>query len=345
MANSDSPAPTADLTALPEASASATSTPDQLDAFIRIPPTEGVLNALVVADDAIAVGGFRGPTFTSSILLLQDGSWTTAAVPDSPGQVTGMIAFGDRFIAVGNTLPDTRTGYIWDSVDGREWRVVQTIDDAALHDIAVGGEIVVAVGARLDAEMNATASVWVSTDGAAWDQARVGGAADAAMGSVAPTSTGFAAIGDRRLGEPRPFWTTIDGRSWSAIDNDLDDQLLPIDLVDTPDGYTMVGASGRSGDQHPFVATSRDGASWDRTNLSAAEGYASAVALAADRVVVAGVDADRHTKWTNVDGEWQARTYEPSGAAISALWWDAATGLIGVGARDGLQASWAFERA
>jgi hypothetical protein len=328
-----------------EASASPSPTPssDPLAGFASIPPAEGVLNAITVRDGTIVVGGFLGPRFAPSIQVLADGTWTAASVPDGSGQVTGIVAFGDRLIAVGNTLPDSRTGFIWESTDGRAWRPVETLAAATLDDIAVRDGVAVAVGARLDAEMDATATAWRSTDGTGWQRASVSGAGSSTMQSIAATSTGFAATGHRRLGEPRPFWTSPDGRRWTAVETDLDDQLLPTDLAAQGAELVMVGASGRSGDQHPFVATSADGARWRRTNLSTAEGYASAVAVALDRVVVDGVDADRHTQWSEDGGGWGATTYETSGAAVSALWWDPTSGLLGVGSRDGLGATWVFE--
>jgi hypothetical protein len=334
-------------TGSPEASPSPAPTvaADPLAGFASIPPAEGVLNAIVVRDGTVVVGGFLGPRFAPSIQVLVDGTWSTASVPDGSGQVTGIVAFGDRLLAVGNGLPDSRTGFVWESADGRAWRLVETLDGAALHDIGVSDGVAIAVGARLDAEMNATATAWRSTDGSAWRRASVSAAGSASMRSIAATSAGFAVTGHRRLGEPRPFWTTTDGQRWAAVDNDLDDQLLPTDLVARADEHVMVGASGRSGEQHPFVATSSDGARWRRTNLSTAEGYASAAAVMADRLVVAGVDADRHTHWSEADGGWEATTYEASGAAVSALWWDPAGGLLGVGSRDRLQATWAFEGA
>jgi hypothetical protein len=339
------PSPSPRLTEAPGASSnpSPAPTPEPLEGFVAIPQTEGTLNAILVRDRTVVVGGFQGPGATPSIQVLSGDTWSAASVPDATGQVTGIVDFGDRLLAVGNTLPETPTGFIWESADGRIWRPVETLEDASLDDIAVGGGIALAIGARLDSEMNATASAWRSTDGTTWRRVAVSGADAAAMRSISATSTGFAAIGHRRLGEARPFWTTPDGQRWGLVENDLDDQLLPIDIVAPPEGYAIVGASGRPGDQHPFVATSSDGARWHRTNLSTAEGYASAAVLAMDRIVVAGVDADRHTHWSEADGSWRTTTYEPSGAAISALWWDPTNGLIGVGSRDGLQATWAFE--
>jgi hypothetical protein len=344
-APSSTTSPSAGLTEAPGTSSNPSPGPTTgpLEGFVAIPPTEGTLNAILVQDGTVVVGGFQGPGATPSIRVLTGGTWTAASIPDATGQVTGIVDFGDRLLAVGNTLPETRSGFIWESADGQVWRPVETLEDASLDGIAVGGGVALAIGARLDPEMNATASAWRSTDGTTWRRSSVSGAGDAAMRSIEATSSGFAAIGHRRLGQPRPFWTTADGQRWAAVDNDLDDQLLTIDVIARRDGYLIVGASGRSGDQHPFQATSSDGARWQRTNLSAAEGYASAVALAMDRIVIAGVDADRHTHWWEADGMWQTVTYEPSGATIPALWWDPTNGLIGVGSRNGLQATWAFE--
>ena len=104
------------------------------------------------------------------------------------------------------------------------------------------------------------------------------------------------------------------------LENDLSDQLLPTDILDWGEQYALVGASGKSGNQHPFVALSTDGHAWQQTNLSEGEeGYASAAAVANERLVVAGVDADRLTLWSLRESTWEAKTYEPSGASISAL--------------------------
>lgn len=320
-------------------------TTSPVEAFRAIPQTEGTLNVLAVGPDVIVVGGFSGPSFAASIQVFAGGAWSAATVPQSPGQVTGIVAFGDGLIAVGNTLPDTRTGFIWGSADGREWQQLHVIDDAALHDVIAADGIIVAVGARLDGEMNATASAWTSTDGASWDLARVAAASNAAMGAITTTAAGFAAIGDRRLGQARPVWTATAATSWSAAANDLNDQLLPIDIVESPAGHAIVGASGRSGDQHPFVAVSADAERWQQTNFSREEGYASAVTLIDDRLVVAGIDADRLTLWWQQGDQWQAEPHDPMGATINALTWYPDWGLVGVGSKDAAHAVWVFDVA
>ena len=138
-----------------------------------VPRSEGVLNAVWEGDDLVVAGGFSGALFQSTILTFDGNAWTVATTPEAPGQVTGITRLGDRWIAVGNGLPDIRDGFTWDSADGRTWNVVQTIEDAALYDVTVGEGVVVAVGALLDDEMDATAAAWSSTDGTTWEPADV----------------------------------------------------------------------------------------------------------------------------------------------------------------------------
>jgi hypothetical protein len=319
---------------------STTPAPVSADAIAAVPELEGVFSSVAVDGGTIVAGGFAGPGFAPAILVFADGEWSVAKVPDATGQVAGIVRLADRWIAVGNGLPDTRVGFIWDSPDGREWRSVRTIDDAALYDIATGAGTVVAVGALLDAEMTATAAAWWSMDGSTWQRAKVAGAARTPMGPVAYTSSGYAAAGDRPLGQPRPFWSATEPSSWASVRNDLNDQSLPADLVGWRNGLALVGASGKSGDQHPFVALSPEGEAWERTLLSDEEGYASAVVVAKGRLLVAGVDADRLVLWSLETGSWTATTLAAGGASISALAWDPDLGLIGVGARDGSIAAW-----
>ena len=354
-AHGSHPVPSASASASQAASAPASAEPSEspteapttspIEAFRAIPPTEGTLNTLAIGPDTIVVGGFSGPRFAASIQVFADGMWSAPTVPETAGQVTGIVTFAEGLLAVGNTLPDSRTGFVWQSADGRDWQLLHTIDDAALYDVIVNDGVIVAVGARLDSEMTATASAWTSTDGASWELARVGGASNAAMGAVTTTADGFAAIGDRRLGQPRPIWTATAATSWSTRANDLDDQLLPIDVVESPTGLAIVGASGRSGDQHPFVALSADAERWTQTNFSREEGYASAVTLVDDRLVVAGIDADRLTLWWQQGAGWQAEPHDPMGATINGLTWHADWGLIGVGSKDAAHAVWVFDVA
>ena len=308
-----------------------------------VPTRDGTLSAVWIGDGAIVAGGFTFPSFESTIIVFDGTSWSVADVPGAPGQVTGIAPIGDRLVAVGNGLPDVTDGFIWDSADGRSWREVEAIDGAALYDVVAGHGVVVAVGARLDAEMNASAAAWRSTDGSSWEPATVAAPDGTSMGSVAMSPDGFVATGDRPLGFARPLWSSTSaprGQSWGSLQNDLAEQLLPADIFHGTTGMALAGATGKSGDQHPFVAQSTDGGQWDQTSLSLEEGYASAVGEANGRLVIAGVDADRLTLWSLGGDAWQAEEIEAEGASISALAWDASWGLVAVGSHDGRHAVW-----
>jgi hypothetical protein len=291
----------------------------------------------------IVAGGLALPSIESVIVVFDGSSWSAADIPGSPGQVTGITRIGNGLVAVGNGLPDLRQGFIWGSDDGRTWHVVEMIENAAIYGLVTGDGVAVAVGARLDAEMNATAAAWFSSEGATWEAARVAAPAGSSMGTVASMPDGFMATGDRPLGMARPVWSATArplGASWASLDNDLSDQLLPGDLVHSSAGMALAGATGRSGDQHPFVAFSADGGRWDLHRLSEAEGYASAVAEVNGSPVVAGVDADRLTLWSRNGDAWVAEIIEATGAGISALAWHDRWGLVAVGTRDGRHSVW-----
>jgi hypothetical protein len=204
----------------------------------------------------------------------------------------------------------------------------------ATHDVAV------AVGAHHDEAMASTAAAWTSSDTQAWSEGTVAGAEGAAIRAVTVWSGGFAASGEGPNGETQPIWTAVDPADWSSLTTDLEPPRIVIDIVDWDGGLAVAGASDKSGDQHPFVALSGDGTSWDQTVLSAGEGYASAVAVAGEALVTASVDADRLTVWRLTGETWQPTTVEPEDATINAMAWTPDLGLIGVGSNGGNQALW-----
>ena len=125
-----------------------------------------------------------------------------------------------------------------------------------------------------------------------------------------------------------------------ALTTDLEPPRIVADIVDWDGGLAAAGASDKSGNQHPFVALSNDGRAWTQTMLSPEEGYPSALAVAGETLVAAGVDADRLTVWTLAGDAWQPATIEPEGASITALDWTPDLGLVGVGGKAGNQALW-----
>jgi hypothetical protein len=341
-----SPSPTSPATASP----TATVTLSPAEAIEAVAPAEGTLNAILVGPEVVLAGGALGAAIQPTILRFEGGTWINADVPSEwqgePGQVMGLAEAGGTFFAVGNELPEKRRGFVWFSVDdGATWENSLTQEDAAFYDIAASGDTVIAVGAHLDAEMNPTAIAYVSPNRESWaGGGEVESASRQAMGSVTATSDGFAAIGTGSTSSASGLtvWRTTDGGNWAAVEADLPPLQLPTGIVEAADRrLAMSGASGKAGDpQLPFVALSADGATWERTLLSEEEGYASAIDIVEGDLVVAGVDADRLTIWTEAGGAWTPEVIEPSGAAINDLAWDPLVGLVAVGAKDGHYAVW-----
>ena len=308
--------------------------------LVDLPTIEGTLNDVLIGDGPVVTAGFSGPNPVPAILIYEDGAWSSAEVPGTRGQVMGLAQLGGQLIAVGNELPDARTGFIWTSGDGRTWTEAASIPDAALYDVMATHDVAVAVGARLDEEMASTAAVWTSSDSASWAEGVVAGAEGSSIRSVTVWSGGFAASGEGPNGETQPIWTAVDPGDWASLTTDLEPPRIVIDIVDWDGGLAVAGASDKSGDQHPFVALSGDGRAWTQTMLSAEEGYESAIAVAGETLVSAGVDADRLTLWTLAGDMWQPETIEPEGATISEMAWNPDLGLIGVGSRARNLALW-----
>jgi hypothetical protein len=321
----------------PSAPPASTATGDLED----LPSVEGTLNDILIGDGLVVTAGFSGALPEPAILLFEDGAWSTAEVPGTRGQVMGLAQLGGQLIAVGNELPDARTGFIWTSADGRTWTEAASIPDAALYDVVATHDIAVAVGAHLDEEMASTAAAWTASDGGTWAEGAVAGAEGSSMRSVTVWSGGFAASGEGPNGETQPVWTAVDPADWASLTTDLEPPRIVIDIVDWDGGLAVAGASDKSGDQHPYVALSGDGRAWTQAILSPEEeGYASALAVAGETLVSAGVDADRLTLWTLAGDAWQPEAIEPEGATINGMAWTPDLGLIGVGSKDRNLALW-----
>jgi hypothetical protein len=308
-----------------------------------LPGVEGTLNDVLIGDGFVVAAGFGGALPEPAIFVYMDGAWSEATVPGTRGQVMGLAQLGGRLIAVGNELPEARIGFIWTSSDGRSWTEAASIDGAALYGVVATHDVAVAVGSHHDEEMNATAAVWQSSDGQEWAEGVAAKAEASSIRSVTVWSGGFAAAGEGPNGETQPIWTAVDPADWQALTTDLEPPRIVVDIVDWAGGLAVVGASDKSGDQHPFVAVSGDGMAWTQTRLSPEEGYASALAVAGEELVAAGVDADRLTLWTLAGDAWQPRVIEPEGATINRMAWAPDPGLIGVGSRRGEIALWRLD--
>jgi len=305
------------------------------------PAVEGTLNDVLLLEDAVIAAGFSGASPAPAIFVFRDDAWSAAQVPGTQGQVMGLAQLGGQLIAVGNTLPEARTGFIWTSTDGLSWTEAASVADAALYDVVATHDVAIAVGAHHDAEMAATAAAWTSADGHAWAEGTVAGADGSSMRRATVWTGGFAASGEGPNGETQPIWTTSDATTWAALTTNLAPPRIVVDIHDWNGGLAAVGASDKSGNQHPYVALSEDGQSWTETVLSTeAEGYASALGVAGETLLAAGVDADRLTLWTLDADVWQPQTIEEQGATINALAWNPDLDLIGVGSKDGNVALW-----
>jgi hypothetical protein len=309
--------------------------------LVDLPTAEGTLNDVLIGDGVVVTAGFSGAQPQPTIHVYRKGTWSTAEVPGTRGQVMGLAQLGGQLIAVGNELPDARTGFIWTSADGTTWTEAATIDDAALYDVVATHDVAVAVGAHHDEAMAATAAAWTSSDGQVWADGAVDGADGSAMRAVTVWSGGFAASGEGPNGQTQPIWTAEDPADWTSVKSDLEPPRIVVDIVDWSGGLLIAGASDKSGDQHPFVALSDEGAVWTQMLLSnEKEGYASAVAVMGETPVAAGVDADRLTLWTLGGDVWLPETIEPHGATINGMAWTPDLGLVGVGSKDGNLAIW-----
>jgi hypothetical protein len=311
-----------------------------------MPQVEGTLNDVLLLEDAVVAAGFSGANPAPAIHVFRDGAWSAATVPGTQGQVMGLAQLGGQLIAVGNELPEARIGFIWMSPDGQAWTEAVSVEGAALYDVVATHDVAVAVGAHHDEQMAATASAWTSADGRAWTEGTIAGAHGSSMRSATVWTGGFAASGEGPNGETQPIWTTSDAANWAALTTDLAPPRIVVDIGDWNGGLAAIGASDKSGNQHPYVALSDDGQHWTETMLSTeAEGYGSALAVAGETLVAAGVDADRLTLWTLDSNVWQPQTIEPEGATINAMAWNPDLGLVGVGSKGGNAALWrlAFE--
>jgi hypothetical protein len=189
--------------------------------------------------------------------------------------------------------------------------------------------------------MASTAAAWTSSDAETWSEGAVAGAEGSSMRSLTVWSGGFATSGEGPNGETQPVWTAVDLAGWASLPTDLEPPRIVIDIVDWDGGLAVAGASDKSGDQHPYVALSGDGRAWTQMMLSPEEeGYASALAVAGETLVSAGVDADRLTLWTLAGDAWQPEAIEPEGATINDMAWTPDLGLVGVGSKDGNLALW-----
>lgn len=246
----------------------------------------------------------RGTAWSST-----DGrSWQESAVEQ--GAVVHDIAWaGGVWVAVGAVVqPAVRSSAVWTSPDGVAWTaraVESTSTDAFLDQVAVDGDLVVALGDGVAVSSDGGAT-WSAIDRAT---AGFGRGFTAIDGLVTLPGGGFLAV---EGGPARPLtaYRSSDGRSWSVLDElaTAAGTSRVSELLIGPSGELVaVGFSGTGQRVVAAVWTSSDGgATWTGTAseaftpgtrlLGAAATATGLVAVGQDEVAAAGA------AWRSQDG-------------------------------------------
>ena len=178
--------------------------------------------------------------------------------PDEYGGVStsGLVRFGDRWIAVGfvnggccdGSYSDATRGVIWTSADGEEWDLVPpqvSLAHSRISSVATNGKALVAVGVvEMPANDPAQGPVrqpasWYSTDGTTWHL--VGNAPDLALVTVA----GGRFVAASEANQMVTFYTSADGHAWSQTsgagpgDASADTVVRVLGLAGRPDGWVV----------------------------------------------------------------------------------------------------------
>jgi CHAT domain len=166
----------------------------------------------------------RGGQWHPAVWRLDPGSnWTRvsdAALDDSRAYMTGVVARGNRIVAVGNRNSD---GAAWVSTDGGgHWTKAE--DDALTAQgqrvepqaVSVTSEGFVAVGLQ---NKPSGPVAWTSDDGLSWRSASIPDSAltGQQMADVTPTRTGLLAVGTDRGTKQAAAWQSADGRNWRLV--------------------------------------------------------------------------------------------------------------------------------
>ena len=227
--------------------------------------TSTIIGVTAGEDALVAYGSVCCAGESPAVWFSEDGlGWERQPLDaGEPGNVAGylvdVVSFADGWVMLG-AAPDGSTSRIWQSGDGRRWRLVFEVEGgrhhAAISDLAVVDEEIVAVGTVVGPDATYDGGVWRSADGVAWeriagDDHSIAGPAEVQLRSVIAYPGGLVATGlsgtpeQRRtceqllgmtaaLGSPLPAaapgvalscsigserqWTSDDGVSWHALE-------------------------------------------------------------------------------------------------------------------------------
>ena len=259
-------------------------------------------------------------------------TWQAVSITRSGNlEIETVASLRDGYIAAAQVNGDPTKVSLWRSSDGISWHEqlaspafteakTDWYDSIASLIEASPGHLL-AVGSANNGDASAfNAVAWTSSDnGLTWQRATVGGAADAAMSDVAPTSNGFVAVGvdghpsggTQLIGiRGAAVWASSDGTHWARIPTQPSFAGAQMDHVTAAD--SVVVATGLdvptgSGSVAPPIWRSADGVTWTRatavspTPLSLG---ADAAIWTGSSFVVSGTEilGDGRYIWTSSDG-------------------------------------------
>ena len=220
------------------------------------------------------VGGVRDfdPRRVAVVWFSEDGT-TWARVPHDEKVFGGrgrqemfdIAASDDRLVIIGfdeegPCCTDAGANHdiaVWTSTDGLAW-TQDTFGGGEMLAVAGTSEGFVGVGHR---------GMWTSPDGLQWEREDPGDLRYATLLGVAPTPSGFVAVGlDSPHGERPGAWTSSDGTDWTpaeiAASLSDDEFWMPQDVALADSGLAQVVGPSRYGDGTSTILVSEDGRSW-----------------------------------------------------------------------------------
>lgn len=153
-------------------------------------------------------------------------SWQVVSLPgDATSTVHGVAAFGNGFVAVGDSGSSPASPVAWWSADGTHWTSAEVASHPGdgFRDVYAGSGGLVATS--LTSGIPGVASFWTSSDGRSWSVSAAdplgvwqqGEGAGSANGLFAGDGTRLFAYGIRADGQPVEYWTSFDGTRWTQL--------------------------------------------------------------------------------------------------------------------------------
>jgi hypothetical protein len=274
------------------------------------------------------------PTTTTTVVPpALDITWTRLESPVFENGWVGAIAVGGPgYIAVGGSTVGLDAA-VWISGDGLEWTRIESDSfgsdqdwlgsdgDQFMNDVAVGEDVIVAVGAgEVAAENRGVGAIWHSTDGSSWsrvphDEDLFGGPGESPDGSGDEAIESIVWWNDRFIaagfsGQQVTVWTSTDGVAWNRSS-------VPTHIGAPPNEIVYVGlaqfgseavvvASDRFGNT-VLAASTRDGVSWSDLETLPPEAEFVTILPISDRLMAFGDDGVswRGAAWElKADGSW-----------------------------------------